>query len=610
MRVPFLDKSTDNSETGKITYLEKLYDAADGMRKKFESEWYTNCLFLAGQQWEKAAEDVRRFRKLPIQSSQTKVKLVSNQILALSRQAVSSINEHLAEQVAIAATSEQADVDAAELSTDFLRARYYDDNEETVRRNEILWTMCCGRVLRKTFWDPDLDGEGIGGKIVKAGDISTITLNPFQFHVCPWSSSGDDIPWIIESDVRDISEINDLYPGKDIEAEEVADASRFMDKLLSNVVEGTEQGATKKENAVILKRLYCRPDAKNPKGKYYVWANNVLLQEGTLPEGQMPFTAIDWFPIPGRAYPLPFVTPLRDLQREINITMSQIVELKNRQLRGDLVLRGVGDVHQEIDPITGAKRIKVDPGIQQFEFMRYDLNPTEAEVLLDRLHGDAMRVAGIHDPTMGNPSSSRTTATEIAMLKESDMSGLTLFRAGFDNSYSKVAILKLLNAKNHYHIPRLIKVVGEGNEVRTAAFMGSDLRNTQDVRPRPAPLLTETMKSQMRMVAYGQGLYGPYMSLPDKYAKLTALLNSGLPDAEQEVRERLGNMTMSDLRQMCNQFEMMQAQAQMMAMQTQMQQMAMSMPQQQQQVPVDQNGQPLDDGSEIQALMASGQGIQ
>lgn len=595
MKVPFFDRAADDSRAGKIEYLEKLYDAADSMRRKFESEWYTNCLFLAGQQWEKAADDVRRFRKLPINASQTKVKIVSNQILALARQAVSAINGHLAEQVAVPATGDQADIDAAELATDFLRARFYNDDEEIVRRNEILWAMCCGRVLRKTFWDPDLDGEGVGGKIVRAGDISSVTLNPFQFHVCPWSSEGD-IPWIIESDVRDVSEINDLYPGADVQPEEVADSSKFLDRLLTNVIEGVGQSAGKKENSAILKRLYVRPDARSPRGKYYVWANDVVLQEGELPEGQMPFTVIDWFPIPGRVYPLPFVTPLRDLQREINITMSQLVELKNRQLRGDLILRGVGDVHQEIDPQTGAKRIKVDPGIQQFDFMRYDLNPTEAEMLLNRLHADTMQIAGIHDPTMGAPIPTIQTATEIALLKEADISGLTLFRAGFDNSYSKVSTLKLLNAKNHYHVPRLIRIVGEGNAVRTAAFMGSDLRKTQDVRPRSMPILTEAMKAQMKVQAFAQGLYGPYMSLPDKYAKLTALLNSGIPDADQEVRERLGGMSMSDLRKACNDIEMMQAQAQMIAMQAQLQEMQMAA-QAQQTVqtppPTDQFGQPV-----------------
>jgi hypothetical protein len=278
----------------------------------------------------------------------------------------------------------------------------------------------------------------------------------------------------------------------------------------------------------------------------------------------MPFTCIDWFPVPGRAYPLPFVTPLRDLQKEINIAMSQLIELKNRQLRGDMAWRGAGEPHQDTDPETGAKKIRFDPDVLDFQFMQYSLNPTEAEALLVRLHEDAMRVAGIHDPTMGNaPSVGRNvTLGEIQTLKESDMTGLALFRAGMDLSYCKVASLKLLNAKNHYHVPRLLRVVGRQNDVRTAAFMGADLRNTIDVRPRPTPPVSQSIEAQMRLAAYAQGLYGPYMGPPDKYAKLTALLNSGIPDAEQEVREILGGITMQELRQQANAYEELQLQAQ------------------------------------------------
>lgn len=594
MRIPFFGKSTDNSAQGKVAYLEKLYQSADSMRRRFEADWYTNCLFLAGQQWEQAAEDVRHFRKLPIKSSQTKVKLVSNQILALARQAVSAINEHLAEQIAVPATGDRADIDAAELATDFLRARFYADNEETIRRNEILWTMCTGRVLRKTFWNPDLDSEGVAGKIKRAGDIETITLNPFNFHTCPWSDSADDMPWIIESDVRDIDEVESLYPGTELEEEEVADASRFLDKLLTNIVEGVDSGRTKREHSVILKRMFQRPDAKNPKGKYYVWANKVLLREAELPEGQMPFTVIDWFPIPGRAYPLPFVTPLRDLQKEINITMSQLVELKNRQLRGDLVVRGVGDVHQEVDAITGAKRIKLDPGIQEFQFMKYDLNPTEAELLLNRLQNDAMQVAGIHESSLGQQARGSVTATQVAMLKESDMSGLTLFRAGFDNAYSDVATLKLLNAKNHYHVPRLIRVVGDGNAPRVRAFMGSDLKATQDVRPLPSPLLSPTMIAQMRTTlgTPPNHCWGPYLNLSDKLAQLKLLQGSGLPDAEQEVRGMLGGMTLDDLAKIVNEMEIKQAALQMAQLDAQAAQMA-AMVAPQQGAQTDQFGEPV-----------------
>lgn len=571
--IPFVNDPAEGDEEEKVQALEQLYSTADATRRKFEPDWYSNCLFLAGNQWETAASDVRRFRKLAIQPPHSKVKIVSNQIFPLARQAASALRENLAQQVVVPATSDSPDVEAAEIATDFLQSRFYEDREQEAQFHEILWAMCVGRVLRKTYWDPEADGTGIGGKLPGGGDIVSRTLNPFRFHICPWADNSEDIPWIIESDVRDVDEINDLYPGHGVQAEEYADATRLLDRLLVNIIDGGVSGAKKRKDAAILKRLYAQPNAKYPRGRMFVWANGKLLQEADLPEGEMPFVKLDWFPIPGRAYPLPFVTPMRDLQREINITLSQLIELKNRQLRGDIAVRGTGEITQEVNPETGQKVVNIPASIQDYQFIQYNLNTSDAEVLLGRLWNDCMQVAGIHESALGMQPGGQVTATQISLLKESDMSGLTLFRAGFDLSYCKVSQQKLLLAKNHYHTPRLIRVVGESNSVRTAAFFGSDLRDSRDVRTRPVPILTQAMVAQAKSQAAAQGLYGPYAGPTDMLAKVTALLNSGIPGIEEEVDALLSPMTLEELRRVCGEINRLQALGTVRAMQGQVESM-------------------------------------
>jgi hypothetical protein len=571
--IPFVQNPAEGSEFEKVQTLEQLYSAADATRRKFEPDWYSNCLFLAGNQWEAAASDVRRFRKIAVQPPQSKVKIVSNQIFPLARQAASALRENLAQQTAAASTSDSRDVEAAELATDFLQSRFYEDREQEVRFHEILWTMCVGRVLRKTYWDPQADGLGLGGKLKGAGDIVSRTLNPFRFHVCPWSDSSEEMPWIIESDVRDVDEINDLYPGSDVQAEEYADATRLLDKLLVNIIDGSSQSAEKRRDAAILKRLYARPNLRYPRGRMFVWANGKLLQEADLPDGEMPFTALDWFPIPGRAYPLPFVTPLRDLQREINVTLSQLIELKNRQLRGDVAVRGMGDITQEINPETGQKIVRMPASVQDYQFIKYDLNTSDAEVLLSKLWNDCMQSAGIHESALGASPAGKVTATQVTLLKESDMTGLTLFRAGFDLAYAKVSRQKLLLARNHYHVPRMIRVVGESNTVRTAAFFGSDLRDTEDVRPRAVPIFTQAQIAAAKSQAAEQGLYGPYAGPTDMLAKVTALLNSGIPGIQEEVDMLLAPMTVEELRRVCAEINRLQAAATVADLRNQVSQM-------------------------------------
>ncbi len=91
-----------------------------------------------------------------------------------------------------------------------------------------------------------------------------------------------------------------------------------------------------------------------------------------------------------------------------------------------------------------------------------------------------------------------TTATGLQLLRESDVQGLGLFRAGFDRAYSRVARQKLVLAQRHYKVPRLLRVTGESNQPKVRSFLGADLRNTEDVKTRPRPVLTEAQKVQLR----------------------------------------------------------------------------------------------------------------
>jgi hypothetical protein len=275
----------------------------------------------------------------------------------------------------------------------------------------------------------------------------------------------------------------------------------------------------------------------------------------------LPFVALRWFPIPGRVYPLPFISPLRDLQREINITLSQLVEVKNRQLRADMVIQGGDPPTVQADPETGAKTWVLGLGTQKFEFLRYDLRTTDAELMLGKLWDDMMKIAGIHESSIGQQPSSQVTLGQLQLLKESDVAGLTLFRTGFDQAHAKIARQKILIGRNHYDIARISRVVGESGAPKVAAFFGSDFRNTEDVRPKSMPMISQAMIQQLRRDAAVAGLYGPYAGPEDMLAKVVALLNSGIPDVEQEVDTLIAPMTLADLRALVGRLNAAKAQA-------------------------------------------------
>ena len=120
MRLPFLGKPEENEKQAVVGWLEEVYRACDAGRREYEPEWVDNIHMLEGKHWEKAAEDIRRGRKLPVRAPSTTVQTTANWLYALARQAAAGLRDGLGDQVAVAATREPQDIQAAEIGTEFL----------------------------------------------------------------------------------------------------------------------------------------------------------------------------------------------------------------------------------------------------------------------------------------------------------------------------------------------------------------------------------------------------------------------------------------------------------------------------------------------------------
>jgi hypothetical protein len=94
----------------------------------------------------------------------------------------------------------------------------------------------------------------------------------------------------------------------------------------------------------------------------------------------------------------------------------------------------------------------------------------------------------------------------------------------------------------------MLRSVGENNDVNTQAFFGADLRGTEDVRPKSAPMVSEVMKAQIRAQLSATGAYSLEGTPPQIINKLMQLINSGLPDALQEAESLIAPLSIDDVK--------------------------------------------------------------
>lgn len=541
--------SVSDAET--IGELELAYQSADTARRKFEPVVFGNYALYAGRAYDGFASDISRYRNMPIAPvGGGKGRMSSNQILPYVRQATSICAGAIPKQRAIAKTAKKADIESARLATDYIEARWYDDDEATLRFNEILNLMTGGRVLRRTYWDPDAGREGLrgNGETPGEGDIVTEYLDFWHYLLPPWTDCLTWPPdWVIQADVYDCDQINDMFPGKKVGPEGLAYSWALVDRLLVQVIGGKELRATPtRQNAAVLKQMFMKPTRHYPNGRYYIWANDVLLRETDLPGGKdifFPLERVDWFPVPSRLYPMSMIECLEPLQRQYNGIISQWVEINARKLRGDHIV--IGERPEEIiDKDTGVKTLVFAPG-SDMKFFPYDIDTSLSQVQLEQIVVDMRNIVGIHPPTQGIRQG-KTTLGETQLLQQADMQGFDSVIKGCARSYASVDFMKVRLMADNAVNQRELSIPTEELAPKTSKFYGKHLQGVKGIIPSSIPNLTPIQIEEKRTQLAETKCWGPYGDpahgisvAEDMLAKQTIARASGIPGIEDEM-DKLG----------------------------------------------------------------------
>lgn len=547
-----------------VEWCESMFRWGLQAREPYEQRALRSIMFWAGDQWAAVEKDiVKRWGRSPgrppyCESS----RIIDNQLPIYIRQIASLCIDAVSDYEAVPATSDREDRLAAQLATKLIKVRYREDNEQEKRELEFLWLFGCGEVLRKTYFDPY--------KVTpdeQLGDIHTEVVDFFHYVKCP--SSGDNWPprWVIEFDARHVDWVRDRY-GVKVEPEDLADVMTAIDSLAMNVIASRSIVREKERNSVILKRLYAPPTKKYPDGVVFVWANGKLLKKHPLQiPKHFPFSRAYWHRVPGRLYPLSYIEPLLSDQRQLNTILSQLQEMRNRQLRGDIVIQGSGEVTQRVlSKDNGQKVIRVPPGVIKWEFLDYAQPVRLAEEEYGRILRNLTAKSGLSEVAIGQSTRGQTTATELQLLRESGMLNIGFHMRNYDRHQCAVSSTKILCAKEFFTSARVLPPLGASYGDSVRYFFGSELRNTRDVVPMATPKLTPAMRRQLLAHAAQQGLLGPYTDpntgLPNpmlEYAARTQLRNLGLYDQDEEIASR--TWSYEELSEFVSQMTMMGYQA-------------------------------------------------
>lgn len=497
-------------------------------RQSLEREWKLNLAFYKGNQYVSYNKRSGQLDYLPVEDGEKpryRVRIVSNQISSGSQSLLAQLTKTKPQIFATPASGAPSDVKAAEMAENLFDHWWHDLNLQTKLQEALLWGIIAGQGFWKVSWDafaqkamkfmldptgqPILDDdlkeafrtqlEQLGmqpeEQTVYMGDNKVAVMSPFDVYLDPAPGVYEESRYAFCSHGMDPDEVYERW-GKQVIADAVAtDPDTSLPwKTNEDRVEPT------------VKRVhigYFRPQPGMPSGRYVVFCENpnmILAQdEWPFPTDDLPLVKFPGIRVPGQVYDEAVVTAARPLQKELNRTVSQIVEYKNLTIR-PRVTAPIGGLTQKITNEPGAV-IQYQP-VQGLK-PEIDKMPTLPPYVFEHMRDINLRlrdVFGLQEITEGKPPPNVEAGVAIDLLQEMATDRWAPTIQQVEIGLARAGKLLVSLAQKYYTEPRLIKIHGEGGRIHTKKFLQSDIPSGVDFYAEAGSGLPRTRAARMARV--------------------------------------------------------------------------------------------------------------
>ncbi len=485
-----------------------------------ESIWMTNTAYLLGFDsiyFDTTSKSFKPFGGASLSLSRNRLR--SNKILPLIQNRLSRLCKNPPRYDVRPNSNDQADKDAARLSKKVIENTWDREKINKKRIELMMWVQQCGHAWLKVSWD-DNKGEFISdaeGNRAKEGDISADVFSAFEVFPDPLAKSEDEMKFLTTAKVRKLAYFKERYPERGhLVKEEDAWLISTQNLLRINSMNSTGQNGSEIQSqmkgAAIEVAYYEAPSNKHPDGRMIICANGVLLKDGPLPCGEIPFAKFDDIIVGGKFYSDSVITHLRPIQDQYNRIIKYRKDHADLLLKGKyLAARGHGLTQEAINDQSG-EVVEYDaiPGGSVPTAMNVPQLPQYAYQEEEKLQMMMDDISGINEVSKGQLPSASIPAIGMQLLTEQDDTRIGVITENHEYSWAKVGRLILKYAKKYYKSERTLKEIGSSNEYLVKKFVGEDLGESDDVIVVRGSTLpgSKVLKRQEIINLFNQGLLG------------------------------------------------------------------------------------------------------
>lgn len=552
--------------------LVKRVDELQRQRDKMELQWKLNLSFYKGKQYVFYNKRTRRMESLPTDDGDKpryRVRLVSNQIAPNVQSLLSRL---VKSKPQFYATPGQASFEAQKATqvAENLLEYWWDLLHLTEKREEaMMWAIIAGNGFWKISWDdkagpgmkvmlnPDgepiveplvqhlfekkLEEAGIDSdqfeKRVYEGEIRVDVLSPFDVLLDDSASVFEDCKYAFCAHALSPEEIKDRY-GVSLKPNAI---NKYPDETLPGAYNGSD--GKSKENVRLVYYGYFVPGGKYPDGRFVVFTKdpNIVLYDAPWPYPfeELPLVKFPGMRVPGQLWDSSVVEQAVPIQKELNRSLSQIVEYKNLTLKPQM-LAPVGSLRQrmtdepgaifEYNPVAGKVPESIPiPSLPAYVFEH-----------LQDMGARLKDIFGLNEIVEGSVPPNVEAGVAIDLLQEAATDRLAPQIMLMEKSLERCGNLMLQLAQQYYAEPRTMIITGSGSKPKVEQFDDADLIKGVSVRVEAGSGLPRTRAGrQARVLQLLQlGILSPtkaykYLDMAD----FKSLQMQFEADEEQAMRE-------------------------------------------------------------------------
>lgn len=493
------------SQLKTVEDLIKKFECIKQYRSSLERQWKLNLAFYKGRQYSYYPPNSSRLESLAVDEGSKprhRVRIVSNQIMPGAHTLLAMLTKTKPRIFATPGSGAENEVRASQMANSLLEYWWQDMRLDEKLDEALLWSIIASSGYWKITWDnfaskqmrfmldpqgnpitddtikqefkKQLAEQGVEPqeKIVYMGDIKIDVMSPFDVYPDPTAQTFEECKFIVCKHTLDPDEIK----------------ARWGATVSPNATPATPDANVPYANAPDANELsvrtvyigYFKPSPAMPNGRYVVWLDGsdkkILKDEKwPYPSNDLPFVKFSGLRVPGSVYDDSFVTHALPLQKELNRTVSQIVEYKNLTIN-PVMVAPIGSLRtrRTTEPGQVLEYAPIGNGLKpEFENL-----PTLPAYVFEHLADISARLQEIFmspEVVQGKVPPNVEAGVAIDLLQEMATDKLAPIIKLIEIALAQSGQQMLSLAQKYYVEPRLMKIRGSGGSTQVKQFVAADI---------------------------------------------------------------------------------------------------------------------------------------